>query len=261
MKIAIVSMCQIWENKEENFEQCKRSLKIASKNSTDLIIFPEMTLTGFSINIDLIAEDEDNSDTIRKFSKLALAYNIAILFGVVIKSDEKAFNKSLFISPKGEILGQYSKMHPFSFLGEERYFKSGEDLEIVQYQGFKIGLSICYDLRFPELYSCMAREVDMIVNIANWPKKRVDHWNTLLKARAIENQLFLVGVNRVGKDGNGLEYESSSNIYNANGDVLESKILEEIKIFDIDKNYTKQFREKFNTINDRKIEIYKKLMR
>jgi predicted amidohydrolase len=187
-------------------------------------------------------------------------YGVALLFGVVIKDKDKALNQSIFISSSGRILGEYSKIHPFSFSGEDKYFNSGNKLSMVKYKNYTIGLSICYDLRFPELYSALAKESDLIINIANWPKKRVEHWNILLKARAIENQLFIVGVNRTGVDANNLEYEESSNVYDANGDILEYEKFQDMKIFYIDKNFTKIFKNKFTTTDDRKIEFYKGIL-
>jgi predicted amidohydrolase len=123
-----------------------------------------------------------------------------------------------------------------------------------------LGLTICYDLRFPELYAGLAKESDVLINIANWPKKRVDHWDTLLKARAIENQIFVLGVNRIGIDGNNLEYQESSNVFNANGEKVEYNSFKDMKIFKIDKNFTTDFKSKFNTTNDRKIKLYKDII-
>lgn len=260
MKIATVSLDQVWEDKEANLNLCEKYLISASKEKAELIIFPEMTLTGFSTNINKIAEEQSGSETIENFKKLALEYKIAILFGVVIKDGSKALNKSIFINESGNIIGEYSKIHPFSFSGEDRYFNAGKKLSIVNYKDHKIGLTICYDLRFPELYSAYGKECDAIVNIANWPKKRVEHWNTLLRSRAIENQLFVVGVNRTGIDGNGLEYEESSVVFNASGENVEFIKKDNMKIYDIDKNFTKKFREAFNTINDRKVELYRELI-
>jgi len=260
MTIVTISLNQIWENKKENLLLCEEYIKKASNENVDLIVFPEMTLTGFSININETSEVEKNSKTIAKFKDLAKQYKIAILFGIVIKDNDKALNKSIFINEDGNILGKYSKIHPFSFSGENQYFNAGEELMIVNYKNHNIGLTICYDLRFPELYSAYAKECDIVINIANWPKKRIDHWNTLLKARAIENQLFVVGVNRIGIDGNGLEYEESSAIFNANGENVEFAKKGNMKIYDLEKNFTKEFREVFNTINDRKVELYRELI-
>ncbi len=260
MIIATVSLNQIWEDKEKNLIQCEKNIKISSQKKIDLIIFPEMTLTGFSNNIKKNLENENESKTIISFSNLAKKYSIAIFFGVVIKDENKALNKLIFIDKSGQVLKDYSKIHPFSFTDEDKYFNAGNELIIAKFEDLNIGLTICYDLRFPELYSSLAKNCDLIVNIANWPLKRVDHWNTLLKARAIENQIFVAGVNRIGIDGNGLKYSESSNIFNANGEELQYTKIDDMKIYDVDKNWTKEFKTNFNTTNDRKIGLYREIL-
>ncbi len=260
MKIALVSLTQEWEDKKANLSKCEGYSQKASQDKVDLIVFPEMTLTGFSNNIIVTAEDKDESTTLKSFQDIARRFSIAIVFGVVIQDGEKAFNQSIFIDKNGVLKARYSKIHPFSFAGEDKFFNSGNRLEVVDFEDFKIGLSICYDLRFPELYSTLATKTDLIINIANWPSKRVEHWNTLLKARAIENQIFIAGVNRVGVDDNGLEYIESSQIFNANGESVEFQKIEDMKIYTIDKTWTKNFKEKFNTTNDRKVEFYKEIL-
>lgn len=260
MKVVLVSLNQVWENKEVNLILCDEYLQKAFDEKADLIIFPEMTLTGFSTNIEAIVEDERESITIKNFSKLSNKYGIAIVFGMVVKNEKKALNKAIFIDSNGAIIGNYSKIHPFSFAGEDMYFNSGRKLAVVSFQGLNIGLTICYDLRFPELYSTLAKKCDLILNIANWPSKRVNHWEILLQARAIENQVFMVGANRTGIDGNSLEYVESSNVFNANGEKLEYKQMENMKIYEIDKNWTMGFKAKFNTTHDRKIEFYKEIL-
>jgi len=260
MTIATVSLDQIWEDKKENLTLCEAYIKEASDKKVDLIVFPEMTLTGFSINIGSTAEDFENSETIQSFSLLAKQFNIGIIFGVVIKDENKALNKSIFVDSNGKVLDNYTKTHPFSFAGEDKFFNTGNRLMTVNFKSVNFGLTICYDLRFPELYSALGKQTDVIINIANWPAKRVDHWNTLLKARAIENQIFVVGVNRTGLDGNGLEYVESSNVFNANGERLEFDEYEDMKIYEIDTNWTKEFKTKFNTTNDRKVEFYRGIL-
>lgn len=260
MKLGLVSLNQIWEDKDANLSLCKDYIKEASNRKLDLIIFPEMTLTGFTTNTALTAEDNNSGESIKEFSKLASTYGIAIIFGAVIRDTEKALNRLIFINSNGEILKKYSKIHPFTLSGEDKYFNGGSSLETVDFFEMKIGLTICYDLRFPELYSSLGASCDLIINIANWPSKRVDHWNTLLKARAIENQIFIAGVNRIGIDGNGLEYTDSSNMFNANGEKLEYMEVNDMKVYEIDKGWTKEFKEKFNTTDDRKIELYKEAL-
>lgn len=260
MKVSLVSLNQIWEDKKANLYLCEKYIQKVSEQNVDFIIFPEMTLTGFSNNIGLTSEAFESSETIKSFFSLAKKFQIGIVFGVVVKNGDKAFNKSIFMDKRGEILGDYSKIHPFSFTGENKYFDAGNKLSVVHFGEMTIGLTICYDLRFPEIYSGLAKGCDLIINIANWPAKRVDHWNTLLKARAIENQIFIAGVNRTGIDGNGLEYIESSNIFNANGEKCNYEQYAGMKIYEIDTNWTNEFKSKFNTTNDRKIEFYKEIL-
>lgn len=260
MKIALVSFDIKWEDKEENLAICAMHIKDAIQENVDLIIFPEMTLTGFSNNVTKIAEDVSHSQSIEKFSMLAKEYKIAIIFGLSIEDDKKALNQSVFLDKDGDVIGRYSKIHPFSFANEEYYYNSGNKLSVIKFKNLRIGLTICYDLRFPEIYSGLAKDADLIVNIANWPQKRIDHWDTLLKARAIENQVFIIGVNRVGCDGNGLSYNESNVIYNANGEKVNNDTLNSLKIYEIDVGWTNDFRKGFNTVKDRKTEFYKGIL-
>lgn len=260
IKIALISLEQLWEDKEANLELCKKYIQKAYECNADLIIFPEMTLTGFSNNIKIIAEDFKNSQTIKSFSILAKKYKMGIIFGVVVKNGNKGLNESIFMDNNGKIIGKYIKIHPFSLADEDKFFDPGDKLSIADFTGIKFGLTICYDLRFPELYSALGKQSDIVVNIANWPAKRVNHWDILLRARAIENQIFMIGVNRIGKDENGLEYVESSKIINANGDELGFDKYNDMKIYEIDTKWTKDFKMKFNTVKDRKIEFYKEIL-
>jgi len=260
MTIATVSLEQLWEEKEENLLLCQSYIEEAASKAVDLIIFPEMTLTGFSTHIDFTAEEERHSKTIQSFQELAQTFKIAILFGVVVKDNLKALNKSIFLDSDGSILADYAKIHPFSFSGEDNYFNPGQRISTFQFQGLNIGLSICYDLRFPELYSALAKKSDIIINIANWPQKRVQHWKTLLQARAIENQTYIIGVNRTGVDGNALKYEESSNIFNANGDTVTFEQSGNMKIHNIDKAWTQKFKSNFSTVQDRQESLYREII-
>ena len=125
MKIALVSLNQAWEDKKTNLDLCEKYIQKSSGENVNLIVFPEMTLTGFSMNIGLTAEDFENSQTIQSFSLLAKQFNIGIIFGVVVKDESKALNKSIFVDIHGKVLGDYSKTHPFSFTSEEKFFNAG----------------------------------------------------------------------------------------------------------------------------------------
>lgn len=261
MKIALASLDQKWEDKFENLKRCLELTASAKAMGAELIIFPEMTLTGFSMNINCTAEDPEQSDSAKAFSELAMSNQIAVIAGVVFQLSEKVGNALLVFSKDGKEQARYFKIHPFSLANEDQFFQSGKSLAKWTSSEFKFGFSICYDLRFPELYSAMAKDCEVLVNIANWPKQRVDHWLTLLKARAIENQVFVIGVNRVGIDANGLEYEYSSLIVNANGEFLQPLISEaEIDVYEITQKDLSDFRKSFSTRQDRRCEIYRDLI-
>lgn len=165
------------------------------------------------------------------------------------------------IDRAGEVRARYRKIHPFTFAGEDKVFNGGTEISFGEIDPVTIGLTICYDLRFPELYSSLGKKCELIVNIANWPARRVDHWNALLKARAIENQLFVVGVNRTGVDGKGLEYKKSSQIINPNGELMIPVFSEGLMdIYDIDLAFVGQFKNTFSTTQDRKPTLYKSIL-
>lgn len=261
MKIALISLDQLWEDKEANFQRCQDILGGAAACGADLAIFPEMTLTGFTFNLAASAEDADNSSTIQRFAALAKEHRIAIVAGVVLRTGDAVTNELVAFDSHGLEQARYAKIHPFSFAGEDRLFRSGDRLAHMRLGDFTLGFSICYDLRFPELYTALARDCDVLVNIANWPQRRVHHWRTLLQARAIENQAYVVGVNRIGSDGNGLAYEASSMVVNANGEIAAPVLSEgEVDIVEIQEADLANFRKGFSTLQDRKPDLYRSLI-
>lgn len=261
MKVALISLNQEWEDKPRNLARCKVLLELVASHGAELVIFPEMTLTGFSMNTRKTAEVFEDSHTLESFRQLAVMHRLAIVFGVVFHVGRKAANTLIHMSSVGEIVAQYIKLHPFTFAGEDQFFVNGNTLVIAELNECKIGYSICYDLRFPEIFSAMAKSCNVIINIANWPKKRVEHWQSLLQARAIENQIFMVGVNRIGKDGNDLEYEKSTYVYDANGRKLTPLVSEpEIDIFEINIGVLEAFKKQFNTVRDRLPDLYRSLI-
>lgn len=261
MRIALASLNQKWENKEANIQRCKVLTKNAKSKNADLVIFPEMTLTGYTMNIGYSSEQIDSSKSVKFFSDIALENNIKVIAGVVLKSSNKPKNALLTFSNNGITLAKYYKIHLFSPSNEDNLFQPGNKLVKLKMNDFNFGFSICYDLRFPELYSALATDCDVIVNIANWPKKRIMHWKTLLKARAIENQVYLIGVNRVGLDGNGIEYDSSSGIVNPDGDFIEPVYTEtELDIYEIDKKKILDCRKNLFSRSDRKNLFYRSII-
>jgi omega-amidase len=258
MRLALISLNIEWENKQKNKLKVLDICKSFCKKNVDLVIFPEMSLTGFSMNTSNLAEDEDKSDTIGFFVNLAKEYSINIAFGIILKSNNKATNNLIVINRQGIVSGNYAKIHPFSYSGEDNFFEKGNEAVICNIDGIKCGLSICYDLRFPELFQQLSSGAELIINIANWPKKRVEHWLTLLRARAIENQVFFIGVNRIGIDGNDFEYEKSSVVFSPEGNVTKSiQYGDEVDIVDINIDEVKQYRLSFPMKKDRRVNLYR----
>jgi omega-amidase len=260
MRIALSSLDQVWENKEENLVECNKFSKIASENKAGLIIFPEMTLTGFTLNTTSVSEDYMTSVSLQNFSNMADVYNIGIVAGIVLKNKNIIQNTAISFGNDGKVLAEYAKIHPFSFVGEDEYISGGTKLSVFEFNKIRLGLTICYDLRFPLLWASLANECDCIINIANWPEKRVDHWYALLQARAIENQLYVIGVNRIGVDGNGIEYIESSRAYGPDGSIVNSYVVDKsLSIIDIDKTIVDKWQRDFPIRNDRRPSIYKNL--
>ena len=185
---------------------------------------------------------------------------MSIAFGVVLSKGEKATNNLVVVSEQG-VLATYAKIHPFSYAGENDYYQAGDELKKLTIGGATIGLTICYDLRFPELYQAYSKDCSVILNIANWPERRASHWRALNKARAIENQVFMIAVNRIGTDGKGLQYVFSSHIVSPYGEELKGTSLsEEVVVYDLNLEEVAQYRAEFPVKNDRKITLYKEIL-
>lgn len=251
MKIEICQTNIIWENKETNLKKAEHIIKNSTSN---LILFPEMSFTGFSMNTDLTGEKD--SYTLNTLKKMAQKYNKSLSFGWVKKTSKKSENHYTFVNNNGEVLSDYIKIHPFSYSGEDNHFKSGKNINIFEYMGFNICNFICYDLRFPEIFQIASKKADIITVAANWPNSRADHWKTLLKARAIENMCYIIGINCVGNIGN-IYYSGDSCIINPNGNIIETLSNEEGNITVEIENNVNEYRKNFPTKNDRRETFYK----
>ena len=214
MRIALCQSAIKYEDKKFNIDAANESVKLASKCGDDMILFPEMSFTGFSMNTD--KTKENNGETLAAMADIARKNNIAVGFGWVLDCKEKAKNMYTVLDKNGKILAEYAKIHPFSFAGEDRFFEGGKDICRFEYMGLKIGIAICYDLRFPYVFSA---DCDLMLVPANWPKSRMDHWLALLKARAIENQFYIAGVNCTGVQTK-TEYNGNSCVFDPNGEEL-----------------------------------------
>ncbi|HHV30659.1 carbon-nitrogen family hydrolase [Acetivibrio mesophilus] len=256
MRVALYQMEIAWEDKEKNFKKLEQVMEEVKKHGTDLLLLPEMSFTGFSMNIQLTKEDnEESKDRVRKMSK---SHQISIGFGWVEAAKEKAENHYTLIDEKGDEISDYVKIHPFSIAHEEQYFLKGNKLSTCKVQGFGISSFICYDLRFPTIFQALGDETEIVIVAANWPKKRREHWKCLLQARAIENQVYVLGINCVGNMG-GLEYSGDSCVINPNGDIIERIEGKEGVIYaDIEHN-VKDIRDNFPVRMDRRTEFYRSL--
>jgi len=226
-----------WENPTENknhfekvFSNFLKDEKKSKKNKeTDIVVLPEMFTTGFTMNVDL-AENFANSNTLNWLKEQAKKYDVAITGSIIIEEDKKFYNRLFFVEPNGNFR-TYDKRHLFRMAGEHEVFSAGKELPIFEYKGWKICPQICYDLRFPvfsrndlmiDENGIATSGYDILLYVANFPTARALAWNTLLPARAIENSCYCVGVNRIGKDGKGIEYQGDSAIYNPKGEKLDA---------------------------------------
>jgi omega-amidase len=218
LNVTLIQVDQVWENKQANFN--KYEGYFSQLNETDLIVLPEMFHTGFSMSVDVLAEEWEDSvglDFLRNWSS---KLDSAIYTSLIIRECSNYFNRGVFVYPNGTV-SYYDKRKSFGLGGEDKFYTAGDKEIIVEWKGWKINLQICYDLRFPELIRNRVVNVsaayDLLLYVANWPEKRITHWDALLCARAIENQCYVVGVNRVGVDGNNLIYSGGSQIINMFG--------------------------------------------
>ncbi|MCD8412584.1 nitrilase family protein [Tenacibaculum finnmarkense] len=256
LKTALVQSDIVWENPTENRKLFEEKINKLSSD-VDLIILPEMFTTGFNMKAHLLAETM-NGDTVNWMKRLSKEKNCAITGSIIIKekafnSEEKEryFNRLLFVHPSGKI-DFYDKKHLFTLAGEQKIFTAGSKKSIVNYKDWKICLLICYDLRFPA-WARNTKNYDVLLYVANWPSSRIDAWDTLLKARAIENMSYTIGVNRVGTDANGHQYNGNSVSYDTLGNCIDKNNNgEEVSLLiTLDKEKQAEIRSKFGFLNDK----------
>ena len=214
MKIALCQSHILWEQKSENIKRAERWMKAGKEQGAQLVCFPEMSFTGFSMNTQLTGEKA--GETIKLMQELAEKYRIATGFGWVEQGPEKAKNHYTVVDEEGRVLTDYVKIHPFSYSLEDQYFAPGLELKTFQYKDLRIGVLICYDLRFPEPFQVLAQTCDLILVPANWPAVRREHYKCLLQARAIECQTYLAGINCWGTQKE-IKYAGDSCVFTPDG--------------------------------------------
>ena len=247
MKVALVQAPLIWHDAEANRRYFAQ--KIDALDPVDLIVLPEMFTTGFTMEPEVVAE-KMSGETVLWMQSMALAKNAAIVGSIVVEEAQKYYNRLLFVRPTG-MVEYYDKRHLFTLAGEDKVYTPGRDKLIVDYLGWKICLLICYDLRFP-VFSRNAEQYDALIYVANWPKPRIAAWDALLKARAIENVSYVMGVNRVGKDANQHDYVGHSQIIDALGSyIVAPDEIEGVLRAEISKTELVATRNKFAFLDDR----------
>lgn len=261
LSITLIQTNLHWENKAANLQMLEE--KISSiKERTEVVVLPEMFTTGFSMKPAQLAETMDG-ETVQWMKRVAAEKRIVLTGSVIIDGSQPGqtetvgppyYNRLIWMLPNGQY-GIYDKRHRFAYAGEDEHFSAGSKRLIASVKGWKINLLVCYDLRFPvwarQSPFLEGAEYDVLIYVANWPERRSHAWKTLLQARAIENQCYVVGVNRVGKDGNDIYYSGDSMVIDPLGEVLYTKKDEEdIFTISLDKMHLQAVREKLPFLKD-----------
>ncbi|HKB43917.1 MAG TPA: nitrilase family protein [Chitinophagaceae bacterium] len=244
-----------WENKQANLKLLEQKI-FSIKEKTEVVILPEMFSTGFSMQPEKLAETmparsgtDGEGETLQWMKRIAAEKKIILTGSIIVEEDGHYYNRLIWMLPNGEC-GCYDKRHRFAFAGEDKKFTAGTKRLIASVKGWKINLLVCYDLRFPVWSRQQSQsgelEYDLLIYVANWPEKRIHAWKTLLQARAIENQCYVVAVNRIGDDGNNIHYSGESMVIDPLGEILyHKKDEEDIFTITLDKDHLKTVREKF----------------
>jgi predicted amidohydrolase len=251
LNITIIQSDLHWEDKKANLDMFAQKIN-SIENETHIILLPEMFTTGFSMNTTL-AETMDE-ETVRWMKKIASEKKVIICGSVMIKDEQKIYNRLLWVLPNGDV-GKYDKRHLFAYAEEDKSFTSGDKRLITSVSGWRWNTQICYDLRFPiwarQQQKNNEPEYDVLLYVANWPERRSLAWKTLLQARAIENQCYVIGVNRVGKDAKDIQYSGDSCIINPMGEILYSKNnAEDIFTFTLEKVVLQSIRHSLPFLKD-----------
>ncbi|WP_432412615.1 amidohydrolase [Rasiella sp. SM2506] len=249
--ITIIQSHLHWENPEANRTMFEEKIRDVI-NKTDLIVLPEMFTTGFTMNAEPNAEEETGL-TVSWLKKLAKEKNCAITGSIIVKDNGLFYNRLYFITAE-EAVETYTKKHTFTLAGEHKTYTAGQNKVIIDYKGWRICPLVCYDLRFP-VWARNTEDYDLLLYVANWPEKRITAWDTLLKARAIENMSYCVGVNRVGLDGNGHNYIGHSAAYDVLGEHVSTQDYETefVETIALSKKHIEDNRSHLQFLNDRDV--------
>jgi predicted amidohydrolase len=257
MQIACCQFDIAWEDKPANYAKVSAMVRSAALAPGTLLLLPEMFATGFSMNASAIAETPDGP-TAQFLATLAAQYGIYTVGGVVLHgADGTARNEALCFDPQGRSIARYAKLHLFSFATEQQHYVPGSDIASFDWAGCRVMPTICYDLRFPELYRIATRQgAEVLVVIANWPIARDEHWMALLRARAIENQAYVAGLNRCGTDPS-FTYSGRSQIIDPTGKIIADAGSDEmILCADVNVEALHRYRKTFPPLRDARADLH-----
>ena len=241
VKVAVVQTELDWQAPEKNRQSLAQT--IATLSQQDLIVLPEMFTTGFSMDSTAVAEPA-GGESLDWLKQQAALSGAALCGSVAVKEQGQYYNRLYFVTPEGESF-QYDKKHLFRMAGEHQAYQAGRERVIVPWRGLRYCLQICYDLRFP-VFSRNRNDYDVLIYVANWPAPRRLAWRTLLAARAIENQAYVIGCNRIGSDGNGVDYSGDSLVLDYLGQPLaDGADRVEVLVAELDGAALQQFKDKF----------------
>jgi omega-amidase len=251
MKVAICQLDLHWEDPELNYKKVRRLLEHRRDLHDSLIVLPEMFSTGFSMNVPAVTAEEP-ARTESMVRELASTTRGCVLAGLGVPgADGYGKNIAIAINPEGEKLAEYTKIHPFTFGGETKHYERGDSISLFSWQGFQVCPFICYDLRFPEIFrGGVKKGAEVYCVIANWPDRREFHWVNQLQARAIENQAYVIGVNRCGSDP-ALNYSGRSMVVDPHGKIVaDAGNGECVVVVDLDPEVVRGWRREFPLLGD-----------
>lgn len=250
LRVALGEYDTGWHEPARSLERAARVVRAASAAGAGLVVLPEMCTTGFTM--DAGQAEAIDGPSVRELSRLAVEARTNVLAGVAIRERQgdadRAVNMALLLGADGLRRATYRKQRVFAYAGEDAVYTPGREAVVTTLSGVRIAPFICYDLRFPELFRAVAREVDLMIVLANWPASRRSHWDALIRARAIENQCYVVAVNRIG-DGGGITYDGGSAAFDPWGTPLESSG-DGVRCIDVDPARVRAVREEFPFLRD-----------
>ena len=261
MRKIIVSVAQIEVSPgavEDNLDKGANLIAEAARRGSDVILFPELWLNGYPLERTQNTAEPIEGRSISRLRELARENRIAVVGSFLERRSDGLYNSAPVISADGNVIGVYTKMHLFSYVGEDRYLKPGKELPIFEFPWGKAAVAICYDLRFPELFrEYVDAGAEIVFVPAEWPRPRTGHWSLFLQMRAVENMFFTIGCNRVGRDESPAVYEGASAAYSPWGEIIAQAGNREILLtFEIDLDEVGEVRESFPALRDRRKDLF-----